>query len=256
MQRRRADPLACLAALVVIVASGYALVGAVAAEPWVRYALRLETATEPVALSDTLRMRLADELARGTGVSCDFDLPEGYVTVAMDLLRRSLADGPDARAEAERVARKTVGNALGCNAADGNLWYLLALLDDRAGADRGRIRELVLLSAALSPYEADTLAKRGLFVAWQLSRNRIAPPLDVQADLRRAVATAKVEPAAQILASLRSSGHEALADDLVAELPEERLEALQSGTSWRRSTFGRADSYRRFEYRPFGDSDR
>ncbi len=168
MQRTSRRSVGMPGGVVVIVASGYALVGAVSAEPWVRYALRLETAIEPVALSDTLRMRLADELARGTGASCDFDLPEGHVTVAMDLLRRSLADGPDERAEASAspADRRQRDRLQRGDAATSGI--LLALLETGGRRTRRRIRELVLLSAALSPYEADTLcqtrASRGVAV--------------------------------------------------------------------------------------------
>lgn len=258
MAGRRADRLACLMAVALLLGSGVALLGALRYEPWLRYALRIETAASPPDMPQAVRERLSAELARKGAAFCGQDLPESRVTVAMDLLRRSLADAVDSplRTSAERSARDTVREALLCNPADGNLWYLEALLEQRAGRDWSRVEELLLVSAALSPRETNTLAKRARLIALALRQPDAALPLDLEADLRRAAALAKVEPAAAALASLRAGGHGALADALVADLPEDRRAALASGTSWQRSTFGRAERYRTFDYRPFGEPDR
>ncbi|RIX98431.1 hypothetical protein D3218_16965 [Aureimonas flava] len=258
MSGRRADWLACLGAAVLLVASGFALAGAISAEPWVRYALRLEAAEAPVDMPGGVRDRLGVELTREDAPSCGWDLPEARVTVALELLRRSRSDDPgsSARAEAQHTAERTVRWALGCNAADGNLWYLMALLEQRAGADWARVQELLALSAALSPYEADLQIRRSRLVSWELTRDDVALPLDLEADLRRTMATARVGPAAAILRGLREGGPAGLADELVAGLPEARRQALEAGTGWRRSTFGRPERYRRYDYRPFGEPDR
>nr|BAT29901.1 hypothetical protein [Aureimonas sp. AU22] len=258
MPGRGADRVACLAALALLMASGVALVGALRAEPWLRYALRIETAAAPLNLPSGVRNRLSARLAEQDVTSCDWDLPESRVTVAMELLRRSREDAPDSpnRSDAEGAAGKAVHEAISCNAADANLWYLLALLEQRSGTDWGRVQELLLLSAALAPHETDLLTKRARLVSWQLGRGSVALPLDLEADLRRAIASARIEDAAAILASLRKGGRQALADDLVAGLSDERLRALETGTSWRRSTFGRPERYRTYEYRPFGEPAR
>lgn len=241
-----------------ILASGYALAHAITAEPWARYALRIETAATPWEMPDGVRQRLSAELAAEATPSCDWDRAKSQVTVAMDLLRRSLADPPGSavRIDAARTAERSVRTALGCNPADGNLWYLQALLEQRGGADWDRVQTLLLLAAALAPREADLLARRADLVALELSQSGTALALDMKADLHRAIALARVESAAAILTSLRAHGRQALAEDLVADLPAERLQALETGTSWRRSTFGRPERYRRYEYRPFGEPGR
>ncbi|MBB3938017.1 hypothetical protein [Aureimonas phyllosphaerae] len=243
-----------LAALLTVAGGTYALVGALSAEPWVRYALRLESAPGPLNLPEPVRDELAERISLRDPGSCDWDIARSRVTIVLDLLRRSAAAdaAPAQRDQAARDAVAVVREGLLCNAADANLWYLLALLEYRASSDWGRTQPLLRTSALLSPFEGDLLLKRAQLAALALSRPEARLDLDVASDLRRAMALAPVAQASAVLGRLRDAGRGSLADELVVDLPAERLESLAGGTNYRRSTFGKTERYRHFDYEPFG----
>ena len=255
MRARRVDGLALLAAALCIAGAGYGLKQALAAEPWLRFALRIETASAPRELSERARQQLAQQLDGRTAETCAWDLPRSHVTAALELVRRTAkADTPAAeRQEALRIADEAVRHAISCNAADGNLWFLLALLQQRSGAAWDDVQASLLASNTLSPREGDLVLKRARLVALALRDANLPLDARLEGDLHSALAGAWIGPASSLLTGLRESGRGDLADRLVADLPEDRRTSLAEGTTVRRSTFGRPERYRNFEFKPFGE---
>lgn len=245
--------LAIFVLFVLVAVNSVNLLRAFGDESWIRLATRIESTPGLLDMSKPYRERLSEKLAERRPGLCG-DLGRSRVTVAMDLVRRAAANEADTQALRASIvaAEDVVRDTIACNPSQGNLWYVLAVLEQQSGSDWPRLQDLLAMSAAMSPRELTDLTQRSRFLVELLAGRTIVPNEALMADLRNAVEILDVKTAAASLSDLREGGRAALADSLVATASETRRKALLAARQPAPPRLGRPERYRHFDFDPFG----
>lgn len=232
--------------------SVWTVVEAASATPWIRFAMAVERSQSLPPLSRAQQDVLAARIGSTEAARCRADVPQSQVTVAVFLLRKAVEDQMPAAERDKRLdeAERVTAAALRCRPADGNLWYVLALLTELRGAEPQRVAPLFAMSAATAPAEAQLLIKRAKLIDAATAGPAAAENPVVAADLSRALARLKVEDAAAIVRGLERS-RAGLVGTVLAGLPEARRSVLRDELSRTPPDRFRPPSSRPVEIDPF-----
>lgn len=233
--------------------SGWSMFGAASDLPWVRYAAAIEQSRSLPPLAPGQRDLLLARIGAGPDAACEADVPQSKVTVAIFVLRKAVDDNAPAAERAQRLAdaERITTSALRCRPADGNLWYVLALLRELSQSEPQQVLAPLLASAQAAPMDGGVLLKRGKLFSALFARDQGIRPAEAVADIERALTDLKPGESGAVYGQLRLADG-ALAATLLDRLrPERRAAVLAAAENAPRDIFKPAPG-RPVEIDPFG----
>ncbi|MCE7030856.1 hypothetical protein [Jiella avicenniae] len=222
--------------------------------PIVRTASAIEGASSFPEVSASTIDSIRSEIREGR--ACGGAFHRGRVTLSMfvaewESQRATIAEE---RLSALEAAAQSLRDALRCSPEDGNLWSVLAFVERSIALEPNRFTAMMRLSTEASPVDARVLTQRWLLLAPLLRLPGVSVGAEFDADLNRALLLTKPRTALDITAVLRANGSTELAEQSFLALPDARIEELTQIATGARSTFGRGERYRTFDFRPFNSN--